>query len=548
MSPTAADTSVGPLERGLAVLRTLALAPGGRMRTSDLARATGLARSPVDRIATTLLRLGYLRDEGDRELALAPRVLELGLAYLRAGRLAERLGPLAETLADEIDESVSLAVPDGDAVRFVVQTPRRRALSVTFRAGDALPAERCAPGFLFAAEWDEPAFERWQARMAADPEDASFPALGRAHRQPRLTAPQFRALAAAARDTDWALDDQLIESGLVAMAVPVRDVSGYVVAALSVVSHSSRHSAASLHDHVLKRLHGTARQMTAALEEPEDRHPGPVPSRDDSLDPKQELGPEYLQSLARGLSVLAALSTPGGMTLTEVADATALPRATARRSLLTLEQLGYVALDGRRFTPLPRVLDLGYPTVSARPLADLVQPHLVELVHRVHESASVAVLDGPDIRYIARVAASRIMRVEITVGTRFPAYATSMGRVLLAALTPEQRAAWLAGAELAPLTSHTVTDPARLEALLTEAGHDGFAIADEELEEGVRSIAVPVRGPDGRVVAAVNIALPAGRTWAVDMPRELLPAIRETASRISEDVGLAFALKPSAVH
>ena len=175
----AADASVGPLERGLTVLRTLASARGNRLRPSDLVRATGLARSPVDRIAATLVRLGHLREEDGRDLVLTPKVLELGLAYLRSCRFPETLGPLADALADELDESVSVAVPDDDAVRFVVQTPRRRALSVTFRTGDALPAERCAPGALFAAEWDERRFERWHARVLADPENAAFPALPR---------------------------------------------------------------------------------------------------------------------------------------------------------------------------------------------------------------------------------------------------------------------------------------------------------------------------------------------------------------------------------
>ena len=173
-----ADAAVGPLERGLSVLRVLAHAPGGRLRPSDVARRTGLARSPVDRIATTLIRLGYLREE-DRELVLAPRVMELGSAYLRGSGVAAALGPPAAALADELDESVSLAVPDGDAVRFVSQTARRRTLSVAFRIGDALPAERCAPGALFGADWDEEQFAAWRARHAADPEDAGFPAVPR---------------------------------------------------------------------------------------------------------------------------------------------------------------------------------------------------------------------------------------------------------------------------------------------------------------------------------------------------------------------------------
>ncbi|NUR60098.1 MAG: helix-turn-helix domain-containing protein [Catenulispora sp.] len=547
MPSSAEEASVGPLERGLAVVHALAGAPAGRLRRSDLVRATGLARSTVDRIVTTLVRLGHLREEYGGDAVLTPRVLELGLAYLHASRLPELLGPPAAALADDLDESVSVAVPDRDAVRFVIQTPRRRALSVTFRAGDALPAERCAPGALFAADWDAPDFEHWHARALSDPDDETFPALPRssAHQRSRPTQEEFRALAKEAGKRGWALDDQLIEPGLLAVAVPVRDGSRRVVCALSVASHSSRHSTASLYERALEPMLRTAQQMTEALTTREERPAAPVPARDASLDPKRELGPDYLQSLARGLSVLAALSDPGGMTLSAVAQATALPRATARRSLLTLQSLGYVAETDRRFIPLPRVLELGYSAVSARSLADVAQPHLVDLVHRVLESASVAVLDGPDIRYIARVAATRVMHVDITVGTRFPAHATSMGRVLLAALPSGQRSAWLAEADLKPLTAHTLTDPVGLQGVLVDAERDGYAIVDQELEEGLRSIAVPLHGPDGKVVAALNIAHHAGRTPLSEVHERLLPALRDTARRIEDDVALAFALRPS---
>jgi IclR family pca regulon transcriptional regulator len=189
------------------------------------------------------------------------------------------------------------------------------------------------------------------------------------------------------------------------------------------------------------------------------------------------------------------------------------------------------------------VLDLGYASVSARSLADVATPHLSGLVRRVHESASIAVLDGPDIRYVARVAASRIMQADITVGSRFPAHATSMGRVLLAGLAPERRAAWLATAELTPLTPLTVTDPLRLEAILAETESDGFALVDQELDEGLRSIAVPLRGPDGRVVAALNVSLNAGRTSLDAVPGLLLPALQEAAVRISADISLVFTFR-----
>lgn len=533
-STGSADATVGPLERGLAALRVLAHAPGGRLRPSELARATGLARSPVDRIAATLARLGYLREE-DGALVLAPRLLTLGGAYLRASGIPAALGPLAAELAEELDESVSLAVPDGDAVRFVVQHTRRRALSVAFGVGDALPAERCAPGPLFAAGWSAEQWTAWQGRMAADPHDESFPAVPPPSR-PRPSADRLRTLAASAAERGWAVDDQLIEPGLVAVAVPVRGPDRTVVCALSVVSHTSRHSADGLRDFALEALRRTAGRMAAALTEPARAQPAEG-AADGTADAKRELGPEYLQSLARGLSVLACLGrTPGGTTLSGVAHATGLARATARRSLLTLRHLGYVASDDRLFTPLPRVLDLGYRLLSGLSLGEIAAPHLAELVHRVHESASVAVLDGSDIRYVGRVASRRIMSVTITLGTRFPAHATSMGRVLLAGLPRAERARRLAEADLKPLTGFTLTDPDRLSAVLDRVAGEGFALVDQELEEGLRSVAVPVRDHTGAVAAAVNVSLHAARTSADQARAGILPVLRETAARISADL------------
>ncbi|MBT2489940.1 helix-turn-helix domain-containing protein [Streptomyces sp. ISL-96] len=535
MPRTEPTDPVGPLERGLTVLRALS-APGAedRVRHSDLVRSTGLARSTVDRVVSTLDRLGLARSDG-REVALAPRLMELPGAYLTACGIPAALGPAAERLADEFDESVSVAVPD-DAVagvRFVLQTTRRRTMSLAFRIGDLLPAERCAPGALFAAEWDGEAWRAWRERRDADPSAAGFaavPPLGRP-----LDADGFEGRAARAGVDGWAGDDQLIEPGLAAVAVPVRDGAGRVVCAVSVVSHTSRHTLKSLRETVLPRLRAVRGELEAALAAPRPA-PQAVPVRDTSLEAKRELGPDFLQSLARGLAVLGSLGADrgDGMALTAVAEATGLARATARRSLLTLEQLGYVAAEGRVWRLLPRVLELGCARLSELGLAEIAQPHLAALVRRVHESASLAVLDGADIRYVARVPTVRIMSVNITVGTRFPAYATSMGRALLAGLAREERPPL---PEVLPaLTRRTVTSPAELEGIIERAASDEYALVDEELEEGLRSLAVPVRGADGRVVAAVNVARHAGEGTPGEMREALLPALREAAALIEADL------------
>ncbi len=566
-APPHPDESVGPLERGFAVLRALANAPGGRLRASELTRGTGLARSTVDRVATTLVELGALRAEGDgRELVLAPAAARLGGAYLRGSALPETLGPLARALAADLDESVSLAVADRDAVRFIVQVKRRRALSVAFRAGDALPAERCAPGALFAAGWQPADFEAWHTRLAADPSCAAFTALPRPGRDadptpadPARVEPEFRARIARAAADGWAEDDQLIEQGLIAVAVPVPDPTGAVACVLSVVSHTSRQTVRSLTEAALPAMRACAARMTEALAAPTSPTPSPTPSPsptltsepesdaqppESPLDPtaaaKEQHGPGYLQSLARGISVLAALGGggPAGMTLSEAAAATGLPRATARRALLTSARQGYVAADGPRFRALPRVLELGYARLSQLSLGELAQPHLAEVAAAVHESASMAVLDGADIRYVARAAAGRIMSMDIMVGTRFPAYATSMGRVLLADLPAEDRARRLEQADLIPLTPHTVTDRAALAHILDQTAAKHYALVDQELEEGLRSIAVPVHDPAGRAVAAVNVSLHAARTSPAQARAVVLPILRAAAARISADLAL----------
>ncbi|WP_406424088.1 helix-turn-helix domain-containing protein [Streptomyces sp. NBC_00873] len=549
---TVPDELVGPLERGLAVLRAVAAGPGTRHRPGDLVRTTGLARSTVDRVATTLVRLGFLRTE-DRDLLLAPRSAELGNAYLAGCALLEALGPHAEALADELDESVSVAVPDGDGVRFIAQAARRRAMAISFRVGDLLPAERCAPGALFAADWDDVQRERWRARRLHDPLDTGFPAL-----PPRPAVAEsaseeveagFLARVRQAREDGFAVDSRLIEPGLIAVSLPVRDPAGAVVCAVSVVSHTSRHSTESLTARVLPPLRAAVAAMEAALRTPSATG---TPATAAAVRPphsgsalKEELGAGFLQSLARGLDVLCAFgSVDGPARPADLARLTGLPRATARRSLITLRHLGYVREDADGFRVLPRAMELGYARLSGLTLAGIATPHLAELVGRVHESASLAVLDDDDIRYVARVASTRIMHIDITVGTRLPAYATSMGRVLLAALPDDRRAARLARVTPEALTPRTVATPEALADAVAATARRGYAWVDQELEEGLRSVAAPVTNGGGQVVAAVNVALHAGRATGEESLAALLPHLLETAARISADLAAVGRFSP----
>ncbi|WP_433868591.1 IclR family transcriptional regulator [Saccharopolyspora sp. CA-218241] len=248
----------------------------------------------------------------------------------------------------------------------------------------------------------------------------------------------------------------------------------------------------------------------------------------------------HVQSLARGLAVIRAFDEAHPeMTLAEVARATELSRAAARRFLHTLVHLGYVWTDGRVFALTPRVLELGFAYLSSVSLPEIAQPHLEALVAEVHESASVSVLDGTDIVYVARVPTSRIMTVSINIGTRFPAYATSMGRTLLAQLPADELDERLAGSDLAPLGPNTITAEAALRAELDRIREQGWALVDQELEAGLRSIAAPVRDRSDRVVAAVNISSHASRTTPDEARERLLPPLLDTARRIEADLRVA---------
>ena len=248
---------------------------------------------------------------------------------------------------------------------------------------------------------------------------------------------------------------------------------------------------------------------------------------------------QYVQSLARGLAVIRAFDTDHSvMTLTEVAARTDLTRATARRFLHTLVELGYVRTDGKTFALTAQVLQLGYAYLSGLSLPQLAQPHLEELSLKLGESTSAAVLDGTDIAYIARVTTRRIMNIGITVGTRFPAYATSMGRVLLAALPPAKLKEYLAAAEIKPLTPRAVGTVQDLLAVLDTVRAQGWCLLDQELELGLMSVAAPVYHGT-KVVAAVNVSLQAQSVAARPDPDAYLDWVRReimaTAERISSD-------------
>jgi IclR family transcriptional regulator, pca regulon regulatory protein len=258
---------------------------------------------------------------------------------------------------------------------------------------------------------------------------------------------------------------------------------------------------------------------------------------------------DFVQSLDRGLAVIRCFSSERpSLTLSEVAERTGLTRAAARRFLLTLQELGYVGSTGRQFSLRPRVLALGYAYLSSFSVAQIAQPHLEDLAEELHESCSASVLDGDDIVYVARASANRIMTIALTVGTRLPPYPTSMGRILLASLPEEELDAHLRRTELRKLTERTVVDETELRQILAKVAAQGWAAVDQELEAGVRSIAVPIRDSSGRVVAAINASAHAARVQMRTLEKQFLPRLLNAAQQIDAELATRMAVGARAVR
>jgi len=245
-------------------------------------------------------------------------------------------------------------------------------------------------------------------------------------------------------------------------------------------------------------------------------------------------GDSYVQSFARGLSVIRAFNADHpAQTLTDVAAATGLTRAGARRILLTLQTLGYVEAEGRLFRLTPKILDLGFAYLTSMPFWNLAEPVMEELSAEVHESCSAAVLDRTEIVYVLRVPTHKIMTINLSIGSRLPAYCTSMGRMLLSALDDEALDATLGATPLYAHTSRTVTDKDELKKIIEQVRKQGWAIVDQELEGGLISISAPIRNRQGRVIAAMNISGNAQRTSAAQMVETFLDPLQQAAQRVS---------------
>jgi IclR family transcriptional regulator, pca regulon regulatory protein len=255
------------------------------------------------------------------------------------------------------------------------------------------------------------------------------------------------------------------------------------------------------------------------------------------VDEQPERSRDFNQSLSRGLEIIESFGTGSShQTVSQVAAKTGLTRATARRFLLTLVELGYMTTDGRTFQLSPRVLRLGYSFLSGLGFPNVALPHLERLVAEVDESSEASILDGHDVVYVVRVPGTKLMTIAVNVGSRMPAHATSMGRVLLAGLPDHELERYLESAHLQQFLPHTATDRGTLRERIVKARTDGYAIIDQELEEGLIAVAVPIHDRMHRVVAAVNLSTHVGRHDVDSLRNELLPALQRHAALIERDL------------
>jgi IclR family pca regulon transcriptional regulator len=535
-APARKADHVQSLQRGLAVLRAFD-ADEPALTLGEVVVATGLPRAAARRFVLTLVRLGYIRDE-DRLFRLSPRVLELGQAYLSSLRLPETALPHLRALADEVQESATIAVLDEADIVYVAHVPARRIMSISINIGTRDPAFATSLGRVLLAGQSDEQLDAYLSTAALPPLTART-----------ISAPEaLRTELAKVRRRGFALVDQELEEGLRAIAAPIHGDEGETVAALNLAVHVSRRPLRAIRRELLPRLLETAAAIEADLA-------ADAPARGASTGASTVLAghapaPEsdglagrdtdFVRSLQRGLALIRVFDADRpALTLNEVVQASGLARTAARRFLLTLVDLRYMRVQGRLFRLGPRLLELGRPYLSSLTLPELALPHLRELVAGVGESASVAVLDGTEVVYVAHAPARRIFSVSVDIGSRDSAFATSLGRVLLAGQSDAWIAACLASVRLESFTPRTVVDPAAFRSELERARRQRFAIVDQELEDGLRAVAVPIHDKHDRVVAAVNVSGHVSR-WTIESIRaDLLPPLVATAAAIERDVRAA---------
>lgn len=514
--PAADPDHVDSLERGLSVLRAFS-AREEALSVADVATLVGITRTAARRFALTLEYLGYAHQSAEG-YALAPGVLEIGDAYLRSSPLPDAVHPHLEELVRAVGETASLTVLHKRRVYYVARVAADRIVTANITVGTTVPAYSTATGRVLLGELAPDELEDYLSSIE--------PASG-------FNPDYVRERITEARERGWTVADQELTPGIRSVAVPLHDPEGRIVAALNISAHATRVDAEALETEFLPLLQSAAQRTAAALRPASREAPGrSVPAPAHATGPKARPS-DVIQSVERGLCILTAFDEAHpAMNLAQISERCRLPRSAARRFVLTLASLGYLAQRGRSFVPTPLVLELGYSLLSRLSLADVAKPRLEALARKLGASVSVGVLDGTDLRYVVRASAPSPLTVNIRPGTRVPAGRTAMGQVLLSLLPSGA----LGDAARSAGRDHAADGPADLEDTLAVVREQGWSYVDQLLEVGIRAVAVPLRNRRGEVVAALSASVHEASTPDRDMTESFLPALRDAAAEFVMDL------------
>ncbi|MFF2297912.1 IclR family transcriptional regulator C-terminal domain-containing protein [Arthrobacter sp. NPDC058127] len=507
---------VDSLERGLSVLRALS-AREEALSVTDVAALVGITRTAARRFALTLEYLGYASQSAEG-YTLTPGVLEIGDAYLRSNPLPDAAHPHLEELVREVGETASLTVLHKQRVYYAARVAADRIVTANITVGTSVAAHRTATGRVLLGDLAPRELEDYLSSVEPSP---------------GFDPEYVRKRIEEARRRGWTVADQELTPGIRSVAVPLHDPEGRIVAALNIAAHATRVDTEVLENDFVPLLQSASRRTAAAVWPTSGAAPARSVAAPATATRPKVRPSDVIQSVERGLCILTAFDEGHPtMNLAQISAQCRLPRSAARRFVLTLASLGYLEQQGRSYAPTPLVLELGYSLLSRLSLADVAKPRLEALARRLGASVSIGVLDGMDLRYVARASAPSPLIVNIRPGTRVPAERTAMGQVLLsllpsAALEDAKRSA---GRDSA---ADGLTD---LEVTLAAVREQGWSYVDQLLEAGIRAVAVPLRNRRGEVVAAMSASVHEATTPDRDMTENFLPALRAAAEEFTMDL------------
>ncbi|UKA75250.1 IclR family transcriptional regulator domain-containing protein [Arthrobacter sp. FW306-07-I] len=507
---------VDSLERGLSVLKAFSEQEEA-LSVGEVASLAGITRTAARRFALTLEYLGYASQtaEGYR---LAPGVLAIGDAYLRSNPLPDAAHPHLDELVRTVGETASLTVLHKRRVYYAARVAADRIVTANITVGTSVAAHSTATGRVLLGDLAPDDLEDYLSSIEPSP---------------GFDPDYVRERIEEARTNGWAVADQELTPGIRSVAVPLHDPKGRIVAALNIAAHATRVDAAVLKNDFVPLLQSAAQRTAATLWPASGTAPArsaPAPAR--ARAHARTRPSDVIQSVERGLCILTAFDEDHRtMNLAQISEVCQLPRSAARRFVLTLISLGYLEQQGRTYAPTPLVLELGYSLLPRLSLADVARPRLEALARRLGASVSIGVLDGVDVRYVARASAPSPLTVNIRPGTRVPAERTAMGQVLLSLLPPAaiEDASHRAGRDMA----NSLSD---LDVTLAAVREQGWSYVDQLLEAGIRAVAVPLRNRRGEVVAAMSASVHEASTRDQDMANNFLPALRNAANEFVTDL------------